>query len=362
MSHASGTLFRVDGRERIRGCLLGGAIGDALGAPIEFESLAAIRATYGPSGVSGLVGTSWPPRTITDDTQMTLFTAEGLLRAGRGSAYALEHIAHAYDRWLLTQGEGHAAATGWLVTHRELHARRAPGNTCLSALRSGRRPGRRGALNSSKGCGAVMRVAPIGLVHHAPFEVAAEAGGLTHHHPSGYLSAGAFAQVLATIMTGATLHDAIDAARIELRRWPDHEETLHAIDSAVSAASVPGSPSAEVMESLGQGWVGEEALAIALYCALVAPDVRTGLLLAVNHGGDSDSTGSIAGNLLGAPYGYDALPGDLVEAVEARDLIATVADDLASAFLDGEAPDRTRYPSNATAVRSRGGFRRRTDG
>ena len=75
-----------------------------------------------------------------------------------------------------------------------------------------------------------------------------------------------------------------------------------------------------------------------------APDIRTGLLLAVNQGGDSDSTGAIAGNLLGAMYGFDALPPDLVEAVEARDLIETVADDLASVFLDGKPPDRVRYP------------------
>ena len=336
----------MDGRERIRGCLLGGAIGDALGAPIEFDSLMAIRAAHGPAGITSFVRAHWPPGTITDDTQMTLFTAEGLLRAGRGSKFFLDAIADAYDRWLLTQGEqGHVAPTGWLITHQELHARRAPGNTCLSALRSGRRIGRDGELNFSKGCGAVMRVAPIGLVCDTPFEIAAEAGGITHGHPSGYLSAGAFAHVVGSLMAGSSLLDAIRAARIELTRWPDHEETAGALDATLALASAGAEPSAERVESLGEGWVGEEALSIALYCALVAPDVRSGLLLAVNHGGDSDSTGAIAGNLLGAMYGYDALPRDLVDTVEARELIERVADDLASVFLDGEPPDRDRYPA-----------------
>jgi ADP-ribosylglycohydrolase len=338
----------VDGRERIRGCLLGGAIGDALGAPIEFDSLIAIRAAYGADGITGFVGAYWPPGTVTDDTQMTLFTAEGLLRAGPTAdlAQTVAAIADAYDRWLLTQGErGSAPATGWLVTNAVLHAARAPGMTCLGALESGRRGAPDAPLNDSKGCGAVMRVAPIGLVAEHPFELAAAAGALTHGHPSGYLSAGVLAHVIGSLMAGVDMRDAVGMARRVLRDWPDHEETARAVDAALAAARGI-EPTAERVESLGRGWVGEEALAIALYCALAAPDVRSGLLLAVNHGGDSDSTGAIAGNLLGAMYGYAALPHDLVAEVEARDLIETVADDLASVFLDGEFADARRYPTH----------------
>ena len=127
-----------------RGCLLGGAVGDALGAPVEFMSLEEIRGRFGPLGVTGFADGAWPAGSITDDTQMTLFTAEGLLRAQvRGALKGIVHppsvVDHAYARWLHTQG-GHSprwredSYDGWLVDLPQLHARRAPGGTCLSAL------------------------------------------------------------------------------------------------------------------------------------------------------------------------------------------------------------------------------------
>ena len=127
-----------------RGCLLGGAVGDALGAPVEFMSLEEIRVQFGPRGVTGLEDGTWPAGSITDDTQMTLFTAEGLLRAQvRGALKGIVHppsvVDHAYARWLHTQGEQcprwrENPYDGWLVGLRELHARRAPGATCLAAM------------------------------------------------------------------------------------------------------------------------------------------------------------------------------------------------------------------------------------
>ena len=329
------------------------------GAPIEFHSLSEIPATYGPGGVNRFTDAYGQAGAITDDTQMTLFTAEGLLRAQsrlieKGITDPVTVIHLSYLRWLVTQGyEVHdepdlrSTSSGWLITNDILHASRAPGMTCLSALRSGERGSPDDRLNNSKGCGAIMRVAPIGLIGNAfadPFALAAEAGALTHGHPSGYLSAGAFASIISALVNGVPLRDAIDVARDELTRWDRHEETLDAVDRAVAAAADGATPTAERVESLGAGWVGEEALAIGLYCALVASDVREGLRLAVNHSGDSDSTGSIAGNLLGTMYGVDALPGDLVDGVEARDLITQIADDLARAFIDGDTPDLDRYP------------------
>lgn len=320
------------------GCLLGGAVGDALGAPVEFLSLSQIRQQYGPQGVSGY-GERGPQglAEFTDDTQMTLFTAEGLLIARqRGAWTPTEAVYRAYLRWMRTQRvrqsgpTGELTREGWLLGISEMWKIRAPGSTCLAALTSGRKGTPEEPLNNSKGCGGVMRVAPIGLAFRgeAAFEQGCAAAALTHGHPSGYLSAGLFAQIIAEIIEGKTLADAIQAGLISLAHWPGKEETLHAVNKALEAVQTC-SPTAETIESLGGGWVGEEALAIALYCALVHPaDFRAAVLLAVNHSGDSDSTGAITGNLLGALLGVERLPAEWLQDLELCQEIERMAAEL----------------------------------
>jgi ADP-ribosyl-[dinitrogen reductase] hydrolase len=332
-------------RERIVGCLLGGAIGDALGAGIEFQSWASIRSRHGDDGVTGFVPCYGRAVAVTDDTQMTLFTAEGLLVARATGRPVVDAIRDAYLRWLSTQtGRADPPPGGWLLDVTELHEQRAPGTTCLSALRSGGSGTTAEPINDSKGCGGVMRVAPIGLVADDAFGLAAEAAALTHGHPSGFLSAGAFAAILASICRGRALPDAIADARDELVTWRDHDETTAALDAAVALSHSDLASSAATVESLGGGWVGEEALAISLYCALShLDDARAALLLAVNHSGDSDSTGAITGHLLGAVHGPSAFPAEWIAELELRAVVEQIAQDLADVFVDGTAPSAHRY-------------------
>jgi len=334
-----------------RGCLLGGAVGDALGAPVEFMSLAEIRGMFGRGGVSEFTTAFDRKGAITDDTQMTLFTVEGLLRANvagaaRGDLAAVApFVANAYARWLATQGMTPGVADfdrdGWLFSVRELFAQRVPGATCLSALEHMTRLGER-AANDSKGCGGVMRSAPVGLwcarldeglsperIARRAFDLGAELAGLTHGHPTGRLASGAFAALMAQLAGGAPLRDALRLAKATLARHAGHTETLRAIEHAERIAAA-GMPRAETLGELGEGWTGDEALAIALLCALSAPDFETGVRLAVNHDGDSDSTAAIAGNLLGAVHGVEAIPKRWLLSLELRRVILEAADDLAT--------------------------------
>lgn len=320
----------VDEAGRRHGCLVGGAIGDALGAPVEFATLDDIRRATSGAGVSDFLPAYGRVGAITDDTQMTMFTAEGLIRAHvrflrRGICHVPSVVARAYARWLATQGEtpaaGEARLDGWLVAQQELHARRAPGNTCLSALRDGK------PASGSKGCGGVMRVAPVGLVATDPFRLGCELAALTHGHPTGYLSAGAFASIIADVYTGESLDSAIAGALASLSREADGGEVTRAILRARGAAAEEP-PTPEAVERLGAGWVAEEALAIAIFCSLTARDFASGVLLAVNHSGDSDSTGSLTGNLLGTLLGEEALPRRWADGVEAVHLLRRLADDL----------------------------------
>jgi ADP-ribosylglycohydrolase len=136
-----------------------------------------------------------------------------------------------------------------------------------------------------------------------------------------------------------------------LSEYESNEETTAALRAAVALAGSDHSPSPEAVEGLGGAWVAEEALAIGVYCALVYPEphqMREALLLAVNHSGDSDSTGSVCGNLLGAWHGETALPADWVAELEGRGTILELADDFAMEFtqasqLHGDYGPHTRW-------------------
>ena len=341
-----------------RGCLLGGAVGDALGAPIEFFNINEIHRYFGREGLTHYVPAFGGVGRITDDTQMTLFTAEGLLRAWvRGTLKGISSfsgvVSRAYIRWLETQGEKTDRGLedepdeekGWLIQHRELFDRRAPGLTCLSALKEMEGVGRP-ARNDSKGCGGVMRVAPVGLLmarrgrdyQGSAFSTGCELSALTHGHPSGILPGGVLAALTFSLVGGKSLRDALRDAKAMLVGHRDADETLLALARAEALADSLIAKE-EAIERLGQGWVAEEALAIAVYCALVSDNFRDAVLLSINHSGDSDSTGAITGNLMGAMLGEAAIPPEWLEPLELRDVIAEIAEDLYD-FLDWRMSDR----------------------
>jgi ADP-ribosylglycohydrolase len=221
--------------------------------------------------------------------------------------------------------------------------------TCLSALASTKRLGDL-PTNDSKGCGTVMRVAPVGIVRprHAAFDLGADVSRLTHTHPSGYIAGGFVASLIATVIEGVPLRDAISSASALLGDADDASEVRAAVDAAVRLAASGEPATAEAVETLGEGWVAEEALAIALYAALVADDLEQGVCLAVNHSGDSDSTGAVAGNLLGAMLGVEAIPARWLEILELRDVIERVAHDLLAlrgGTFDAQA-EVARYPDS----------------
>ncbi|GAM10330.1 [Protein ADP-ribosylarginine] hydrolase [Geobacter sp. OR-1] len=313
---------------------------------MEFSSLNEIRRKFGPKGIEDFAEAPGGIGAITDDTQMTLFTTEGLLHARSAGAFkhheaCISYVHSAYLRWLATQGglQGEQLSTvrsgGGLVNIPDLNVRRAPGNTCISALTTCSVGTIDSPLNDSKGCGGVMRVAPVGLLYASlmngsgyekglgdSFELGCRLAAITHGHPSGYLSAGAFAAIIFGISRGKTLMESIRDARSVLVQWPGHEECLELLDLAVILKESSAASSPESIAMIGEGWTGEEALAIGVYSALAAEgDFSKGVRLAVNHDGDSDSTGSITGNILGLLLGKESIPDGWRERVELKDLI-----------------------------------------
>jgi len=337
-------------RDKYLGCLLGGAIGDALGAPIEFLSWEAIKSKYGNDGVKGFVEHPNGKGEFTDDTQMTLFTAEGLLRAYhlgtlKGIINGRRNLVHnSYLRWLHTQGVEvknkdriRGFFKGWLINRKELFKNRAAGNTCISALKQGELGGLDNPLNDSKGCGTVMRIAPAGLIYSTTLEeafiIGVELSALTHGHPSGYLSGGLLAVIIFLLTQGLELQEAIKAGMEHLRKKKNHDEVYRTVQQAlfIHEANKGKELTVNEIERLGGGWVAEEALAISLLCSLhYQDDFEKAVLKAVNHSGDSDSTGAITGNIVGLILGASNIPEEWKSNLLYSDIVEQIAFDLAT--------------------------------
>lgn len=361
--------------DKARGSLFGGAVGDALGYEVEFDRLHTILKRYGTPGITEYALDAKGTARFSDDTQMTLFTAEGLLTAARHGDAANPEAIHrymkqAYLAWYETQTAFQLPlSSSWLTHVRDLWARRAPGNTCLSAL-SQLKVGHQ-VRNSSKGCGGVMRVAPIGifyacqcLTHNAqslnePHEnhavlcaqVAADAAGITHHHAmSDYSSALAAMLVYRCIlnqepMTRARLRAITEEClpiALSVDPKDNNAKPFEALITKAIDLAEGDTSDFDAIRQLGEGWIAEETLAIALFSAMRhIDDFERCVVCAVNHDGDSDSTGAVAGNIIGAILGYDAIPEKYKRNLELSDLIISVADDLAGA--SGELRMNARY-------------------
>ncbi|NMB76557.1 MAG: hypothetical protein GYA21_15670 [Myxococcales bacterium] len=307
--------------------MLGLAIGDALGFPAEFRRRAQILQAFGPAGLTGFVAVhdpAWPRRpailgprhpagTYSDDTQMTLAVAEALIEACDAD---LDTLMGALARRFVAWSEAPDND-------------RAPGDSCVRACRylAAGVPWDEAGILGSKGCGAAMRVAPIGLAFHARrdrlLEVARAQAKLTHRHAAAGEAAAAAALFVAMGLRGHTPEAMFAAALAEcaprstdFRTCFEKLPGLCAADPALALSS----------QGLGEGWVAEEAVAAALWCHWRAPnDFRTAVLLAVNSDGDSDSIACIAGGISAAVNGLASIPAEWIESVENREGLRDVA-------------------------------------
>ncbi len=335
--------------DKFRGCLIGGAAGDALGYAVEFLDSKSIFQKYGENGITeySLVnGEAY----ISDDTQMTLFTANGLLLGTtRGMSRGImgkyaSYIALCYKDWYKTQfinGKNDEYNYSWLINIPKFHASRAPGNTCLSAIEQGANGTIEEPINHSKGCGGIMRVAPIGLYFEGKCDtkkdvdiIGAEAAAITHGHELGYIPAAALVHIIQLVAHNSdiTLLAAVQESMTAMKEcFPlarHLDELLNLIQKAIYLSSKDMND-LDAIKEIGEGWVAEETLAIAIYCSLkYCNNFDKAIIAAVNHSGDSDSTGAVTGNILGAYLGLKGIPQKYIEHLELKDIILEVADDL----------------------------------
>lgn len=366
--------------DSIRGCLMAGATGDALGYEVEFMSRRAILSRFGEQGITKFTLDNKGKALISDDTQMTLFTANGMLMGlTRGYMRGIggrpeEYVDGAYLDWYYTQtgrkkeiliNDFHYT---WLRDLPEMAQCRAPGNTCLQACESMFR--REHVHNNSKGCGGIMRVAPMALLDagyasrdkktYSLVELA-EAGGkiaeCTHKHPLAFLPASLLTILLYKVVPMEVKQVQEDIDRIinetldmldliYIDKYESEKQYLRDLSEKAIRLAHSDISDADAIRELGEGWVAEETWAIALYSAVRHIDsVEDAIIASVNHDGDSDSTGSVCGNIMGAIYGYEHIKernifcpeGKLLEdTLELSEIILALANDLSTGCIISE--------------------------
>ena len=347
-----------DFRNIVKGCIYGGAIGDALGYAIEFDRENEIFSKYGENGIQKYEYNQNGEALISDDTQMTLFTAEAIVYAKKNNVSVRQAARQAYIDWLITQLFDYKDRTkieefhqhiSWLSDMEGLYVTRYPGNTCLHSLIE---PNKTKAViedyisdkrNNSKGCGGIMRCAPVGLCLNGDIRTtdmeAAQLSAITHCHSLGYMPSAVLAHIINRItfsQNGQPLKEIILDAQKTVSEIFENDENLSYLNKIIDLSielSENSENDLDNIHKIGGGWVGEETLGIAIYCSLrYENDFSKAVCVSVNHSGDSDSTGAVLGNILGAWLGFNKIEDKWKKRLELSDVLSRVCDDICNSF------------------------------
>ncbi len=355
---------QTDRRDRVRGCLLGGAVGDALGAPVEYRNSKDIIADHGPDGLRDFVPLHGTLGAITDDTQVMLFASEALLRArvlsyGYRSFHPPTLMRNALRRWFMTQRMNGPlpdhldTARGWLLDIPGLWVQRHPDKVTVIALRKAGLGTPEEAITDSSGSGGMARCAPAGMFYQDdPYRLGCELMAITHGHPHGVVAGGYMASIIGQLMHGMSIQVAVEATisrgMYALGQNAVQTTVRYAVERAGQVRFAGINPTWFDIEEIGDGKLAQDALALALYCALSHPEptpesFERAVALAVNHSGCSSTVGALTGQILGTMHGVAVIPPRWLEQLELRDVIEEMAEDLATGHMTG--PDwKRRYP------------------
>ncbi len=297
---------------RAKGMLYGLAIGDALGKPTEFISSKEIKKLYGEEGIQDLP----TPALYTDDTQMTLSIVRALLDSGeKNCELIMNSLQKEFSSWLYSD-EWFAGGAGRTCTEGVKNLKKG-----IHWTKSG--------IVGSKGCGSAMRVLPIGYLYQNDpnrlREIAHASGICTHNHPTADAACIGAAYLVKLVLDGVApanlIPNLLNFTKGLSKEWDD---AINKIEKCLD-----WDDEEKALNYLGEGWIGEEAVALALYCFLkYQSDYKKVVVRAANTNGDSDSIACISGGISGAYLGLEAISQEWVQKIDNSDYIEYLAERL----------------------------------
>lgn len=340
-------------KDRFIGCILGGAVGDSMGfvveglAPLEMEQYFEDGRITRPY-INEETGTAL----ISDDTQMALFTMDGMMWAyircnNRGiGSYEASGVWQSYARWYYTQTniilddyiihkhEHEPVALSsigvkTILEYDELYSNRNPSEESLLSLESMQMGTLEVPISGFKDASCLARVAPAGLFLHddpeTAFLVAARLAAITHGNPTGYLAAGTYACILAEILNEKNLDEAVRSGLLELKKYSYIDEVNDTLEYALHLSECDYGWE-QCLEQIGADASAESVLAMGVYCALKAESFEEAVTWAANCKGLSSSVACVAGSLAGAFLGDMKIPAEWKLGLELRDMMLSWID------------------------------------
>lgn len=316
-------------KEKFSNIIKAGAIGDSFGYNVEFQSWEHIRITYG----GPIIFSNCDNYIASDDTQMTLFCLEALKKDyynNYDNENILKRIYEYYLDWNTTQYNDLVSKNDF-AKQKELQKRQAPGRTCLTALGSGRCGTMENKINDSKGCGGIMRVAPIAFLDKSLDDIiylGNMQSAITHGHPEGYLSSGFFAGLIHLGVKGFSFEEAYKEVKNKISLNKESKEFINYLNKLEENLETEFNNPNDMTDILGEGWTGETALGLAVYAFKHGKNFEHALVISTNHRGDSDSTASMTGQLFAAFNDLDSEDLEVYNKIDLKNVIDKSLDNL----------------------------------
>ena len=310
-------------KDKIKGCFLGLAIGDALGVPVEFQK----REHLKNNPVSSMIGYgTWgmPAGTFSDDTSMALCTAESLLQG-----YDLKKIADSFIRFM---NNAHWTASGVVFdigrTTRIAIERVIDG---VDPITSGK------SDYGSNGNGSLMRIIPASIYFHKEddkilYERIKEVSGITHRHFVSVFSCFIFSKLVAKVIQGDQLLVAYQNTVREVKEFVAHEK-IDLVGNPDFERVLEGNIHRLPEDQLQSSGFVIDTLEASIWCLLNTKSFDQAVLKAVNLGGDTDTTACVTGGVAGLYYGVNNIPGDWRSSVARNKDILQLASEFVSAII-----------------------------